>query len=113
MEFKRGDVILIDLLPTVGSVQSGKRFGLVIQNDVGNKYSTTIIVGLLTTKIKDLPTHVFIESDNVNKLKEDSMFMGEQLITIDKTQICKNIGNVSSKIMDKIDNAICISLAIK
>lgn len=112
MIYKRGDIVAVELMPTVGSVQGGNRLGVIIQNDTGNKFSTTVIVGLLTTKFKELPTHVIICKDGVNNLKADSMFLGEQIATLDKKQIRQFTGKVSNKVMMQIDKAISISLGL-
>lgn len=112
MIYKRGDIVAVELMPTVGSVQSGKRLGVIIQNDTGNKFSTTVIVGLLTTKFKELPTHVIMRKDCINNLKEDSMFLGEQIVTLDKRQIKGITGQTDNKTMRKINDALMISIGL-
>jgi mRNA interferase MazF len=85
MKLKRGDVYYADLNPVVGSEQGGVRPVLIIQNDIGNKYSPTIIVAAITSKINkaQLPTHVEI-SENESSLERDSVILLEQIRTIDK-----------------------------
>lgn len=107
---KRGEVYDIDFGMTVGSVQSGRRPGVVIQNDVGNKFSPNTIVAPITSQIKpNLPTHVSISSGNAG-LKKDSIVLLEQPITISKECLKNKMGAVSTETMERIDRAIDISL---
>lgn len=110
---KRGDMFRA-LFDGVGSEQAGERPFVVIQNNLGNKYSPTLVVALITTKVKrDMPTHV-----NLTKefgLKEDSVVMLEQIRTIDRARIIEDsyIGRVDRETMKKIDEAMKISVALE
>ncbi len=113
MEFKRGDVVLADLSPVIGSEQGGIRPVLIIQNNMGNEHSPTVIVGAITaqqTKAK-LPTHVEIKAGNFG-LTRDSVILLEQIRTIDKARLTQRIGHVSISIMDSVDHALIISLGL-
>jgi mRNA interferase MazF len=108
MDIMRGDVYLADLSSGVGSEQAGKRPVLIIQNDVGNKFSPTVIVASITTKSKNkLPTHVEIS------LSTPSTVMLEQIRTIDKKRIISYIESVKMSDMRKVDEALLTSIGIK
>ncbi len=113
MNIRRGDVYYADLRPVVGSEQGGVRPVLVIQNDVGNKYSPTIICAAITSQINKakLPTHVEIDSQQYALVK-DSVVLLEQLRTIDKSRLKEKICRLDQKSMEKIDKALLISLSI-
>ncbi len=113
MEIKRGDLFYADLSPVVGSEQGGVRPVLVIQNNVGNKYSPTIIVGAVTSKINKakIPTHIEIDAIKYG-LPKDSVILLEQVRTIDKLRLKEKIGNLDSFSMHKVDNALLISLGL-
>ena len=105
---KRGDIYYADLNPAVGSEQGGIRPVLVVQNDVGNCYSPTI----LTSKSKKkLPTHISIHSGEGN-IAMDSTVLLEQLRTIDKFRLQKYVGSISGETMDRIDRAMLVSLGL-
>ena len=107
---KRGELYYADLSPVVGSEQGGVRPVLIIQNDVGNKYSPTIIAAAITsqmTKAK-LPTH--IELDTTCGLPKDSVILTEQLRTLDKQRLRDKIGTLDNKAMEKVNAALLISL---
>lgn len=108
---KKGDVYFVDLNPVVGSEQGGIRPAVIIQNDIGNEHSPTIIVALITTQMKSkLPTHVMVcEKD---KLSQASVIMMEQIRTIDKHRIKKFVCGLCGETMEKVDKALGISLAI-
>lgn len=110
---KRGEIYLANLNPTVGSEQSGIRPVLVIQNDIGNVYSSTTIIASLTSDIThrpEFPTHFFIKSrDN---LKYDSLVLLEQVRTIDKCRLIKKIASLNYNEMNKINNYLSISIGI-
>lgn len=97
-EYNKYDVIFSEFPDNDGSVQSGYRPGIVIQNNIGNKYSPTLIAIPLTSQIKNLnqATHMIIESDDKNGLKVDSMLLAEQIATIDKKK-SKKIGFISNR----------------
>lgn len=113
MLIKCGDVLYADLGPVIGSEQNGIRPVIVIQNDIGNKYSPTIIVCPVTTKIKNnIPTHIAITSKE-SGLPRESIVLVEQIRTIDKARIVKKVGHLSSKVIDEIKNALKISFNIR
>lgn len=108
---KRGDLIYLNFDPIVGSEQGGPRPAVVVQNDIGNKYSPTVIIAPITSKAKktSLPTHV----DLTNKcLEKNSMVLLEQIKTIDKSRIESYIGTVSDDEMKLIEKALRASLGM-
>jgi mRNA interferase MazF len=109
---KRGDVYFADLSPVVGSEQGGVRPVLVIQNDIGNRFSPTVIVAAITAQIQKakLPTHV--EMKNCG-LPRDSYVLLEQIRTIDKRRLTKYIGVAPKDVMQMIDKAIRISIGLR
>ncbi|WP_371367914.1 Endoribonuclease EndoA [Sporomusa rhizae] len=113
MIVKRGDIYYANLSPVVGSEQGGHRPVLVIQNDVGNKYSPTIIVAAITSQISKakLPTHVEVSASQYN-LEKDSVILLEQLRTIDKRRLRDKVTHLSEEIMNKVDEAIRISIGL-
>lgn len=113
MKIKRGDLYYADLSPVVGSEQGGVRPVIVIQNDIGNKYSPTIIVVPVTSQTNKakLPTHVKLSGSKFG-LPKNSVALLEQLRTIDKKRLRDKIGCFDSSIMIKIDEAIEISVGL-
>ena len=113
MKVKRGDLFYADLSPVVGSEQGGVRPVIVVQNDTGNKYSPTIIVAPVTSQMNKakLPTHVKLKGNNYG-LPKNSVAIMEQLRTIDKKRLREKIGSFSGNVMNKIDEALSISLAL-
>lgn len=110
-EPNRGDLYYADLSPIVGSEQDGIRPVLIIQNDVGNHYSPTVIVASITgRKKKYLPTHVVIHT---NFLQHSSRVMLEQIRTLDKGRLREYLGQLDSHQIAKVDKAICISLGLE
>jgi len=111
MIFKRGEIILVNLEPVTGSEQGKIRPVLIIQNDVSNEFSPTIIIASITSKIyeKEYPTNVFISKSD-SKLDKDSTILLNQIRTIDKSRIIKKISNLNNFIMKKVDLAIKVSL---
>ena len=109
----KGDLYYADLGETVGSEQSGCRPVLIIQNNVGNRYSPTVIVSPLTKQYKKMmqPTHVAL--GRRFGLTEDSVALHEQIRTIDRLRLRRYIGTVDSETMDQIDRAITISFGLK
>ena len=109
--FKRGELYYADLSPVIGSEQGGIRPVLVIQNNVGNKYSPTIIVAAVTSQLSKakIPTHVELSSFEYG-LPKDSVVLLEQLRTLDKRRLREKIGMVDSYKMRLIDNALLVSL---
>ena len=115
MIIKRGDMFYADLSPVVGSEQGGIRPVLIIQNDMGNKYSPTVIAAAITslTGKNKLPTHIAINS-KMNGLKSDSVVLTEQIRTIDKSRLKEKIGHIDDlNIMNKVNNAIGISFGLE
>lgn len=110
---KRGDIIYADLSPVIGSEQGGVRPVLVIQNDVGNKYSPTIIVAAITSQINKakLPTHIEIKAQEYG-LPKDSVVLLEQIRTIDKKRLREKIGHFDEEMMDRVDECLKISMGL-
>lgn len=108
---KRGELYYADLSPVVGSEQGGIRPVLIIQNDIGNRYSPTIIVSAVTSQINKarLPTHIEISAAEF-KIPRDSVILLEQIRTIDKRRLKEQIGVLSDEMMKKVDKSISISL---
>lgn len=111
---KRGDIFYADLSPVVGSEQGGIRPVIIIQNDVGNKYSPTVIISAITSQINKakLPTHVEISSEEYG-LNKDSVVLLEQIRTLDKRRLKEKIGHMTEADMSKVDEALLISVALK
>jgi mRNA interferase MazF len=109
---KRGDIFYADLSPVVGSEQGGHRPVLIIQNDIGNYHSPTVIVAAITCKIEKakLPTHVEISKSY--GLEKDSVILLEQIRTIDKRRLTSLVTTVPEEIMKKVDKALRISLGL-
>ncbi len=113
MEVSRGDIYYADLSPVVGSEQGGTRPVLVVQNDVGNKYSPTVIIAAITSQLSKakLPTHIELDKTKYN-LTKDSVVLLEQIRTLDKRRLKEKIGTLDEPTMQKVDIAILISLGI-
>lgn len=111
---KRGDIFYADLSPVVGSEQGGVRPVIVIQNNVGNKYSPTIIIAAITSQINKarLPTHIEISAPHFG-LPKDSVVLLEQIRTIDKKRLREKIGRFNDDMMEKIDEGLRISLGFR
>lgn len=109
---KRGEIYYADLSPVVGSEQGGLRPILIVQNDVGNKYSPTVIVAAITSQLTKakLPTH--IEVGQNYGLQKDSVILLEQIRTLDKQRLQEKIGELDSFKMAQVNNALTISLGI-
>ena len=110
---KRGDVFFADLSPVVGSEQGGTRPVLIIQNDIGNRFSPTVIVAAITAQIQKakLPTHVEISAEKYG-FERDSVILLEQLRTIDKSRLTDRITHLDDDLMEKVDIALEISLGL-
>ncbi len=114
MIVKRGDIFYADLGPVIGSEQDGIRPVLIIQNDMGNKYSPTVIALAITTKKKNsLPTHIPIKKSLISGLKKDSIILVEQIRTIDKARLIKKVGHLDNLEMDKVKKALKLSFNIR
>ncbi|MGI6586548.1 MAG: type II toxin-antitoxin system PemK/MazF family toxin [Gracilibacteraceae bacterium] len=113
MVLRRGDIFYGDLSPVIGSEQGGVRPVLIIQNDIGNKYSPTVIVAAITSQINKakLPTHVELEAFKYG-ITKDSVILLEQIRTIDKRRLKEKIGHLSEELMKQVDTAIQISFGL-
>ena len=115
MQVKRGDMFYADLSPVVGSEQGGIRPVLIIQNDLGNKYSPTVIAAAITSQTgkTKLPTHIEIDSATCG-LKNNSIVLAEQIRTIDKSRLKERIGHIDDEqIIDKVNNALGVSFGLE
>ncbi len=110
---KRGDIYYADLSPVVGSEQGGMRPVLIVQNDVGNKYSPTVIAAAITSKMgkTKLPTHIDVHADKVG-LSKDSVVLLEQIRTIDKKRLGDKMGHLDDTLMGAVNEAISISFGL-
>ena len=108
---KRGEIYYADLNPVVGSEQGGIRPIIVLQNDVGNKYSPTVIAAATTSRLTKakLPTHIELTRDNT-PMPKDSVVLLEQIRTIDKSRIKEKIGELPPDVMQQINDALLVSL---
>ena len=113
MAIKRGDVFFADLSPVVGSEQGGTRPVLVIQNDIGNRFSPTVIVAAITAQIQKakLPTHVEIDAAR-HGFERDSVILLEQVRTLDKSRLTDKITHLDQKVMRKVDEALEVSFGL-
>lgn len=110
---KRGDIYYADLSPVVGSEQGGMRPVLIIQNDVGNRYSPTVIAAAITSRMDKtrLPTHIDVYADKVG-LAKDSVILLEQVRTLDKRRLGEKMGHLDDAMMNEVNNAISISFGL-
>lgn len=110
---RRGDIFYADLSPVVGSEQGGMRPVLIVQNDVGNKYSPTVIAAAITSQINKarLPTHIELSAQTYG-LSKDSVVLLEQIRTIDKRRLKEKMGRVDSSLMNRINNALAVSFGL-
>jgi mRNA interferase MazF len=113
LNVKRGDIFFADLSPVVGSEQGGFRPVLIIQNDIGNRFSPTVIVAAITAQIQKakLPTHVEIPSEPYG-LERDSVVLLEQIRTIDKQRLTDKITHLDDRLMALVNDALQISLGL-
>ena len=111
---RRGDIYYADLRPVVGSEQGGVRPVLIIQNDVGNKHSPTVICAAITSRMNKakLPTHIEIDASAYG-IEKDSVILLEQIRTLDKRRIGYYIGKLPEEKMQDVTRALCVSLAIR
>ena len=120
LNIKRGDIYYADLSPVVGSEQGGLRPVLIIQNDVGNRYSPTVIAAAITSKMSKahLPTHIDVcrdacsLTDDARGLARDSIILLEQIRTIDKKRLKEKIGHLDDAVMSKVNHAIGVSFGL-
>lgn len=118
MNIKRGDIFYADLSPVIGSEQGGLRPVLIVQNDIGNRYSPTVIAAAITSKTgkTKLPTHIDLlrgvqSSDNYG-LARDSVILLEQVRTIDKSRLKEKMGHLDEYLMDRVNLAISVSFGL-
>ena len=111
--YSRGDIYYANMEPHVGSEQGGERPVVVLQNDMGNKHSSTLIIATLTSKVDkklNLPTHVLLDQNS--GLKVPSVVQLEQIFTIDKRRVQRFAGQASSEEMERIEAALKISMGM-
>ena len=110
---RRGDIFYADLSPVVGSEQGGMRPVLIIQNDMGNRHSPTVIAAAITSQVNKakLPTHIELGARTYG-LSKDSVILLEQIRTIDKRRLRERMGKLDEKLMDRVDNAIAVSFGL-
>ena len=110
---KRGDIYYADLSPVVGSEQGGVRPVLIVQNDVGNKYSPTVIAAAITSQINKakMPTHIELKASEYG-LNKDSVILTEQIRTIDKKRLREKIGKLDEVLMHKVNEALSVSFGL-
>ena len=110
---RRGDIYYADLSPVVGSEQGGLRPVLIIQNDIGNRYSPTVIAAAITSRMSKthLPTHIDIYADKVG-LAKNSVILLEQIRTLDKRRLKEKMGHLDPVMMDQVNTAIAISFGL-
>ncbi|MEE0418496.1 MAG: type II toxin-antitoxin system PemK/MazF family toxin [Lachnospiraceae bacterium] len=113
MIIKRGDIFYADLRPVIGSEQGGVRPVLIIQNDIGNRHSPTVICAAITSKMNKakLPTHVEIDAAHYDIIK-DSVILLEQLRTIDKKRLKDRVCHLDAEILSRVDQALKVSLEL-
>ncbi|MCI8520434.1 MAG: type II toxin-antitoxin system PemK/MazF family toxin [Clostridia bacterium] len=113
MIVKRGDIYYADLSPVVGSEQGGIRPVLIIQNDIGNKYSPTVIAAAITSQINKakMPTHIELAAKEYG-LNKDSVILLEQIRTIDKRRLRERIGRIDDGLMESVNNALSVSFGL-
>lgn len=113
MQINRGDIYYADLSPVVGSEQGGLRPVLVIQNDIGNKFSPTVIIAAITSQLTKakLPTHIELSKEKYNLVK-DSVVLLEQIRTLDKRRLQEKVCSIDRGTMHQVDIAMMVSLGI-
>lgn len=113
MEVRRGDIVYANLNPVIGSEQGGTRPVLIIQNDIGNRFSPTTIVAAITSRIKKakLPTHVEISASEYG-LERDSVILLEQLRTIDKRRLKEKLAHLDDATMERVNQGLLISIGL-
>ncbi len=114
MNIKRGEIYYADLSPVVGSEQGGVRPVLIVQNDVGNRYSPTVIAAAITSQRDktELPTHIRVTADG-SGLAKDSIILLEQVRTIDKRRLKEKMGSLDGSSMDMVDRALSVSFGLQ
>ena len=114
MTVKRGDIFYVDLSPVVGSEQGGVRPVVIVQNDVGNRHSPTVIAAAITSRTEKtkLPTHIDVTADRFG-LAKDSVILLEQVRTIDKKRLKEKMGHLEDETMEKVNSAISVSFGLE
>lgn len=114
MTVKRGEIYYADLSPVVGSEQGGVRPVLIVQNDVGNRHSPTVIAAAITSRQDKnrLPTHIEVQADKCG-LARDSIVLLEQIRTIDKKRLGDKMGELDLNSMNKVNTALSISFGLE
>lgn len=114
MTIRRGDIYYADLSPVIGSEQGGLRPVLIVQNDVGNRYSPTVIAAAITSRTSKskLPTHIEVYAEKYG-LAKDSVILLEQIRTIDKTRLKEKMGHLDDSVMGKVNDAITVSFGLQ
>ena len=114
MNVKRGDIFYADLSPVVGSEQGGLRPVLIVQNDIGNKYSPTVIAAAITSKLDKakLPTHIDVYAEEFG-LSKNSVVLLEQIRTLDKRRLREKMGHLDDVLMQRVNDAITISFGLQ
>ena len=113
LNVKRGDIYYADLSPVVGSEQGGLRPVLIVQNDIGNRYSPTVIAAAITSQISKakLPTHIDVYAETFG-LARDSVILLEQIRTIDKRRLREKMGHLDDLLMQRVNDAISVSFGL-
>ena len=113
MNIRRGDIYYADLSPVIGSEQGGIRPVLIVQNDVGNKYSPTVIAAAITSRVtkSKLPTHIEVYADKYG-LARDSVILLEQIRTLDKKRLKEKMGHLDEDVMMQVNDAITVSFGL-
>ena len=113
MNIRRGDIYYADLSPVVGSEQGGLRPVLIVQNDIGNRYSPTVIAAAITSRLSKakLPTHIDVYASRVG-LSKDSVILLEQIRTLDKRRLKEKMGHLDDESMQKVNTAISVSFGL-
>ena len=113
MQVKRGDIYYADLSPVVGSEQGGLRPVLILQNDIGNRYSPTVIAAAITSRMgkTKMPTHIDIYADRAG-LARDSVILLEQVRTLDKRRLREKMGHLDDEMMSEVNSAIAVSFGL-
>lgn len=113
MNVRRGDIYYADLSPVVGSEQGGLRPVLIVQNDVGNRYSPTVIAAAITSRTSKskLPTHIEVYADKYG-LAKDSVILLEQIRTLDKARLKERMGHLDDSVMEQVNDAITVSFGL-
>ncbi len=113
MNIKRGDIYYADLSPVVGSEQGGIRPVLIVQNDVGNRYSPTVIAAAITSRQgkNKMPTHIDVTASSLG-LEKNSVILLEQIRTLDKQRLREKMGHLDESVMSQVDSAISVSFGL-